>query len=273
MTEVASETSQPANLSTVIAPFLPYLRRHARSLCGTQSAGDGFVAQSLEALIEDRNAMDHSLPPRVSLYRLFHALWNAANLADPDSAITPMSRQMLLLTAVEEFTVEEADQIMDIDLEEAETLLQAGRDGVEKQEAAKVMIIEDEPIIAADIKRIVTGMGHIVIGVADTHTEAVALAGEAEPALILADIQLADGSSGVEAVDEIQSETQVPVVFITAYPERLLTGDRVEPPFLITKPFRPKAVEAAIAQALFHNPASRNQLSGDHSRSTLAAQD
>ena len=255
MTEVAGDTGQTANLSTVIAPFLPYLRRHARSLCGTQAAGDGFVAQSLEALIEDRDAMDHSLPPRVSLYRLFHALWNASNLAESDGAITPMSRQMLLLTAVEGFSADEAAQIMDIDLDEAETLLQAGRAGIEKQDAAKVLIIEDEPIIAADIRRIVTGMGHDVVGVADTHAEAVALATDTSPALILADIQLADGSSGVEAVDEIHTKVVVPVVFITAYPERLLTGDRVEPPFLITKPFRPRAVEAAIAQALFHNPA------------------
>ena len=255
MTEVAGDTGQTANLSTVIAPFLPYLRRHARSLCGTQAAGDGFVAQSLEALIEDRDAMDHSLPPRVSLYRLFHALWNASNLAESDGAITPMSRQMLLLTAVEGFSADEAAQIMDIDLDEAETLLQAGRAGIEKQDAAKVLIIEDEPIIAADIRRIVAGMGHDVVGVADTHAEAVALATDTSPALILADIQLADGSSGVEAVDEIHTKVVVPVVFITAYPERLLTGDRVEPPFLITKPFRPRAVEAAIAQALFHNPA------------------
>lgn len=251
----AAETNtQAPNLSTVIAPFLPYLRRHARSLCGTQAAGDGFVAQSLEALIEDRDAMDHALAPRVGLYRLFHVIWSAANLDDLDGEITPKSRQMLLLTAVEEFSIEDAAQVMHIDIEEAETLLLSGKEGVEKQKTADVLIIEDEPIIAADIKRIVTGMGHNVVGVADTHTEAVAMATDTSPALILADIQLADGSSGVEAVDEIMTQMQVPVVFITAYPERLLTGDRVEPPFLITKPFRPRAVEAAIAQALFHNP-------------------
>lgn len=254
MIQVSGEASQSANLSTVIAPFLPYLRRHARSLCGTQAAGDGFVAQSLEALIEDRDAMDHTIAPRIALYRLLHALWNAANLTDPDGAVTPLSRQVLLLTAVEEFTVEETAQVLDIDPEEAGILFAAGREGVEKQETVKVLVIEDEPIIAADIKRIVKGMGHEVVGVADTHTEAVALAVETSPALILADIQLADGSSGVEAVDEIMTQMRVPVVFITAYPERLLTGDRVEPPFLITKPFRPRAVEAAIAQALFHNP-------------------
>lgn len=254
MTQASEKTGQKPNLSTVIAPFLPYLRRHARSLCGTQAAGDGFVAQSLEALIEDRDAMDHGVAPRVALYRLFHTLWNSAALADSDAEITPLSRQMLLLTAVEEFSVEEAAQVIDVSDAEAQMLLSSGMSGVSQQKAAPVMIIEDEPIIAADIKRIVKGMGHDVVGIADTHTEAVEMAKRTSPALILADIQLADGSSGVEAVDEIMTSMKVPVVFITAYPERLLTGDRVEPPFLITKPFRPRAVEAAISQALFHNP-------------------
>ena len=73
----------------------------------------------------------------------------------------------------------------------------------------------------------------------------------AGPGLVLADIQLADGSSGLDAVNEILTEIEVPVIFITAFPERLLTGEKPEPAFLITKPFRPEAVKAAISQALF----------------------
>ncbi|QIE55697.1 response regulator [Pikeienuella piscinae] len=246
------------NLSAVIAPYLPYLRRFARALTGSQEAGDGFVAQTLETLIADRNAMDHALEPRTGLYRLFHAIWSSA--AIPDGAAgggraTSPARQFLLLTAVEEFTPEEAAKVMDIDADEAGVLARAGRDEVEKSRRARVLIIEDEPIIALDIESIVAGMDHTVVAVAQTHKEAAASASETKPDLILADIQLADGSSGVEAVDEILTKMTVPVIFITAYPERLLTGDRVEPPFLITKPFRPEAVEAAIAQALFHDQA------------------
>ena len=69
--------------------------------------------------------------------------------------------------------------------------------------------------------------------------------------MILADIQLADGSSGLEAVNEILTKFDVPVIFITAYPERLLTGARPEPTFLIAKPFQPDTVKATISQALF----------------------
>lgn len=244
---------ETANLSVLIAPHLPYLRRYARSLCGTQTAGDGYVAQTLEAMIEDRDAIDHTLPPRLGLYHLFQTIWSGATTSDRD-ATTPPSRQMLLLTAVEEFSPTEAAQILGIDTEAASALATDAQTQLDEQVKARVLIIEDEPIIALDIESIVSGMGHKVVGVADTHREAVEKAAATQPDLILADIQLADGSSGVEAVDEIMETANKPVIFITAYPERLLTGDRVEPPFLITKPFRPAAIEAAIAQALFHNP-------------------
>jgi len=55
--------------------------------------------------------------------------------------------------------------------------------------------------------------------------------------LVLADIQLADDSSGIDAVKDIMGEMNLPVIFITAYPERFLTVERPEPTYLITKPF------------------------------------
>jgi CheY-like chemotaxis protein len=117
------------------------------------------------------------------------------------------------------------------------------------------MIIEDEAIIALHIKSIVVGLGHSVAGVARTRTEAVALAERSRPELVLADINLADGSSGIDAVKDILAEFDVPVIFITAFPERLLTGEKPEPAFLITKPFQPETVKAAIGQALFFHEA------------------
>jgi DNA-directed RNA polymerase specialized sigma24 family protein len=258
------------NLSTVIAPHLPYLRRFARALCGSQSSGDAFVASTLEAVIEDRSTIDLSFPPRVALYRLFYSIWSSVRVDGVDTAddletdvavlgtaqvarLTPQSRRLLLLTSIEEFALDEAAAVMGISAEEAETMLQHARDELARERRARVMIIEDEPIIAVDIESIVLGMGHEVVGIADTRRTAVTLAGETEPDLVLADVQLADGSSGIKAVEEILGAMSVPVVFITAYPERLLTGDRPEPTYLVTKPFRPESVEAAIAQALFHN--------------------
>ena len=125
--------------------------------------------------------------------------------------------------------------------------------------ATDVLIIEDETFIAMDLESLVKNLGHNVIGVARTHSDAVALAKNRKPGLILADIQLADGSSGLDAVNELLKTFEVPVVFITAYPERFLTGERPEPAFLISKPFQPAMVSAVASQALFFQRNSRNR--------------
>lgn len=123
---------------------------------------------------------------------------------------------------------------------------------MEESVTGRVMIIEDEAIIAMDIQDIVTEIGHHVTGIARTRDEAVALASREKPDLILADIQLADNSSGIDAVNDILAKFEdLPVIFITAFPERLLTGTRPEPAFLITKPFSEDQLRSAVSQAMF----------------------
>lgn len=253
------------SIATEIAPHLPYLRRFARALSGNQASGDAYVVATLEALIADPGTFPRELDPRVGLYRLFLQMWSSVGLnteARPAEAersaaernldaLTPRSRQAFLLRTVEGFSIEEVAQIMNISSSDAAALVQTAGQEIAEQVATDVLIIEDEPIIALDIETMVEELGHRVTGVARTHREAIALVARKRPGLVLADIQLADGSSGLEAVNEILSAIEVPVIFITAYPERLLTGDRPEPAFLITKPFQPEAVKAAISQALF----------------------
>ncbi len=252
------------SIASSIAPNLPYLRRFARALNGAQAAGDAYVAATLEALIADPSAFPTDLPARLALYKVFLKIWASANhhdgahadtLSGPVrrnlDALTPSSRQAFLLRAVEGFTVEEVAAILGRTPAEAERLLDAAGHEIAEQVATSVLIIEDEPIIALDIEGIVRDLGHAVTGVARTHRDAVAMVKVKTPGLVLADIQLADGSSGLDAVNEILTEIEVPVIFITAFPERLLTGEKPEPAFLITKPFRPEAVKAAISQALF----------------------
>jgi CheY-like chemotaxis protein len=157
---------------------------------------------------------------------------------------------------VEGFSAAEAAQILGVDVPELDALVDlAGRE-IAAQVATDVLIIEDEPIIAMDIETIVRDLGHNVTGVAVTRDEAVSQARQHPPGLVLADIQLADDSSGIDAVKDILAEFSVPVIFITAFPERLLTGTRPEPTFLITKPFQRSTVKAAIAQALFFDAAT-----------------
>ena len=255
------------SLATEIAPHLPYLRRYSRALTGAQSAGDAYVRAALEAIVEAPDSFPKDVDARMGLYRTFHAIWESASVdVDSDAApstefekiaherlaaITPLSRQALLLTAMEGFSNEDAAYLIGREPEEVSALVRDALGEIEKQTKTSVLIIEDEPIIAMDIESIVTDLGHEVTSIAVTRDEAVAAAGDQKPGLILADIQLADDSSGIDAVKDILEKFAVPVIFITAFPERLLTGERPEPTFLITKPFQRSTVKAAIAQALF----------------------
>ncbi len=248
------------------APHLPYLRRFARALTGGQKSGDAYVISVLEALVADPDSFDAENDPRVELFKAFCRYWNSIGInleSDryaPDEiddasrrleAITPLPRQAFLLLAVEDFTGSEIAYILGVsEAEVAQLIDQAGRE-IAQQVATDVLIIEDEPLIAMDIESLVQSLGHRVDNVARTHAEAIEAVEKHRPGLVLADIQLADGSSGLDAVNEILTISGVPIVFITAYPERLLTGQRPEPTFLITKPFEPENVKAITSQALF----------------------
>lgn len=255
-----------ASIAEIVAPELPYLRRFARALTGAQECGDAYVVATLETLIADYRAFDTTLQPRAALYKSFLQVWNAIpinqkaepidqsaeNVADKRiETLTPKPRQAFLLAALEQFSPSDVAAIMGVQEAEASAFLDIAGKEISAQIAARILIIEDEPLIAMDLESLVTEIGHEVVGVAATRTDAQQLAAITNPGLVLADIQLADGSSGIDAVNDILSRTNVPVIFITAYPERLLTGARAEPTFLITKPFRPEMVKAIISQALF----------------------
>lgn len=249
-----------------IAENLPYLRRHARALSGSQSTGDAHAARTLEAILADRASLDPDLAPRIALFRAFHRIWaeDGAPMGDATpgtlqaraerhmARLTPRSREALLLHTIEECTFDEIAAVMDTTRAEAESLVETALAEMRTSVRGTLIVIEDEGVIAMDISNIATDMGHEVLGIARTHEQAVGLAERSPPQLILADIQLADDSSGIEAVNEILGRmADIPVVFITAYPERLLNGDRLEPAFLITKPYSDAQVRSAISQAMF----------------------
>lgn len=257
-------------------PHLPLLRRYARALTGSQKSGDAYIRASLEALAADPDQFapaseDEAVPARVSLYRLFHTIWGSSGAAlqaqetelanaggDPLArldTLSPLSRQAYLLTMLEGFSRPEAATILSVTPAEVDELIDAAQADVEQSLRTNVLIIEDEPIIAADLEALVSELGHEVAGTASTRTEAVETALRTKPGLVLCDIQLADNSSGIDAAHDILATFDVPIIFITAFPERLLTGEKPEPTYLISKPFQDNVVKAAIAQALFFHPA------------------
>jgi CheY-like chemotaxis protein len=269
---------EATGVSQLIAAELPFLRRHARALSGNQATGDRYAVATLEAILADTLMHNTEVSPKVSLFRAFHLIWSSAGapIAENDtnslerraqvhlSGLTKDSREALLLSTIEGFDGRELGQVLQTSTEDARQLVQLAMAEMEKSIRGAVMIIEDEAFIAMDLENIVTGMGHRVTGIARTHARAVALGAKERPDLILADIKLADNSSGIDAVrDLLAALGDVPVIFITAFPDRLLTGTRPEPTFLISKPFTEEQVRSAISQAMFFASTETLQLAGN----------
>ncbi|MEO7384483.1 MAG: response regulator [Novosphingobium sp.] len=248
---------------------LPYLRRYARALTGSQYHGDAFVRATLEAVVAEPELLNHAPSPRVGLYQVFHSIWDTAHIETEQdlgeastveqtvrqrlALVTPVSRQALLLTTLEGFGPADAGLIMSLKADDVHRLADEAIKEIERETTTDVLIIEDEPLISFQLQTLVTSLGHTVCGTATTRDEALECVAKKRPGLVLADIQLADGSSGIDAAKDILADIDIPVIFITAFPERLLTGERPEPTFLITKPFLENTVKAAISQAMFLN--------------------
>jgi CheY-like chemotaxis protein len=252
------------SISNEVAQHVPYLRRYARVLTGNQASGDSYVAATLEALVREPNLLILTVHPRITLYQVFSRIWNslqvngradrAVNLLPAErhlGQITAMPRQAFLLVSVEGFSDADAAAILDVDQKTLQELVDESGRELAAQIATDVLIIEDEMLIALDLELLAEKLGHRIIGIARTRAEAMELAQAQRPGLILADIQLADGSSGLEAVNDLLNSFEVPVIFITAHPERFLTGERPEPAFLIAKPYQASTVSALVSQALF----------------------
>jgi CheY-like chemotaxis protein/DNA-directed RNA polymerase specialized sigma24 family protein len=248
-----------------ILKLLPFVRRYARALTGSQTRGDNYVRLCLETILAEPGRMEGE-DAKLQLFKAFHDAWRAVDTQIASSrsslsergpqisrglaALPSLERQVLLLTFLEEFSLEDTASIVGVDKEQARLLLDNARNEVQLVSSVPILIIEDEPMIALELGRIVRDLGHRVCGTAARQSEAIELAARAQPALILADIQLKGRDSGIAAVQEILKNVEVPVIFVTGFPERLLTGDKLEPAFVVPKPFSPEMLKAAIGQAL-----------------------
>lgn len=258
------DESVTKNLSEAITRTLPFLRRYARAVSGSQQRGDEWVRLCAEVAVQQTELIAKSADTKLGVFKLFHSLQRpfgglersvavesvSGRLKESLTEMAPLQRQVLLLTVLEGFTVGDAAEVLGVDIDTAERGLAEARQELQRVASVRVLVIEDEAIIALDVADIVRNAGHEVVGIAATEKAAVELARKHSPHLVLADIQLRGGDSGISAVNEIMGSMTVPVIFVTGFPERLLTGKRVEPAFVISKPFDPDLLRAAIAQAL-----------------------
>ncbi|HEX2888431.1 PhyR family response regulator anti-anti-sigma factor [Vineibacter terrae] len=260
MSNTASE------LSRQLLDTLPFLRRYARALTGSQDKGDQWVRLCVEVLLQQPELMRDSTSTKVDVFALFHRLQRPFGGLDSDGGGDPgtapgrlkaqigeipdVQRKVLLLTVLEGFAIGDAARILAITPAAAEEALRAAREELRRVASVRVLVIEDEAVIALDVAKIVRSAGHQVVGIAATEDAAVSLAAKHTPDLVIADIQLRGDDNGMAAVRQILKSMSVPIIFVTGYPERLLTGEGIEPAFVITKPFDPDLLKTAMAQAL-----------------------
>lgn len=255
------------SLSEQLLMTLPFLRRYARALTGSQSHGDEWVRLCVEVLLQQPALVRDRARSRVEIFRLFHKLQlpfraldkgqgagGPASLPDRQhpgrQGISDVQRKVLLLTMLEDFSIEQTAEILDLAPHEAEAALDAAREALRQGMPARVLVIEDESVIALNVAQIVRSAGHQVIGIAASEKSAIDLAEKHTPDLVIADVQLRGEDDGRAAVREILKSLSVPVIFVTGFPERLLTGQGIEPTFVVTKPFAPDHLKTAISQAL-----------------------
>ncbi|RVT92028.1 response regulator [Rhodovarius crocodyli] len=221
---------------------LPFARRFARALTGDQASGDSVVAACLRKGLPD-------LPGHLALHAAIAREVPEAP-PSPDEPLTGIQRRLMLLTALEELSLSDAAMVLGISEEEATDGLAGARDNLKRAATTDVLIIEDEPLIAMDLRILVQQCGHRVVGLAASEDAAIQLAAQHRPGLILADINLGRGGDGMNAVRRILRTSHVPVIFITAYPQKLLTAEGLEPAFVINKPFDRLSVSIATYQAV-----------------------
>ncbi len=116
-----------------------------------------------------------------------------------------------------------------------------------------ILIVEDERLVAEDIKGSLEDLGYNVTGITDSGEEAIKKAEEHEPDLVLMDIVLKGDKDGVEAADKIKSEFDIPVIYLTAYADdKKLKRARVTEPYgYIIKPFRERELHSNIEMAFY----------------------
>lgn len=121
---------------------------------------------------------------------------------------------------------------------------------------ARILIVEDDGIVAQDLKNRLTGMGYFIVFITPTGEEAIEQTGIQQPDVILMDIHLAGKMDGITAAYHIREKYQIPIVYLTAYSdeETLARARKTHPAGYVLKPFEPRSLYVAIEMALYAHP-------------------
>ncbi|MGE4382445.1 MAG: response regulator [Arcobacter sp.] len=119
--------------------------------------------------------------------------------------------------------------------------------------SVKILIIEDEAIVALDIKRIINNLGHDVVDIVSSFEDAIKSVKKNSPQLIFSDINLGKKKDGIDIIEEIQKEKFIPVVYLTAYSdeETIQRAIKTNPLGYILKPFKKEDIKSTLLLSIY----------------------
>lgn len=129
---------------------------------------------------------------------------------------------------------------------------------------ARIMVVEDEGIVALDIRNKLRRMGYSVAGIADSGEDAVVMALDTEPDLVLMDIRLKGDMDGIEAASRIHKHRSIPIVYLTAYADTTTRrrADATRPAAYLIKPFDDSELHVVIQKVLVEVPPGSGSTTG-----------
>lgn len=254
--------------SDLVFEHLCSLRRYATTLIDDAAEAEHLVFTCAErALVEPQAIRPGSV--KLDLFILFHRLWSTATAQGATSAPAPSfvlialpaaRRDAAVALLIAEFHLDEVAMILGAPRSEIDRFL-LGADALEPpapgRSAINVLIVEDEYVSALDLADVVERMGYKVCGVTAGSLAACTMATTHKPHLVLADIRLTDGDDGVDAVQRIRTQLDIPVVFVTGYPRDLIGKWTRDPTFVVEKPVDEEELRVAIDLSLRLAPPNR----------------
>lgn len=248
-----------------VIKFLPALRRYAHAYAGDRQRGDAYVEICLEVLTEDKRWLERGKTLKLDLFKLLHAVIDRCGeplgpehpemashedrLRQAILGLAPLRRRLVLMLSFEDLQTRDLAYIVGLSEGEARAELEAAWADIGKRPTARVLIVEDEELIAMDMTDTVEELGHTVVGVAKSEQSAIDMAREMSPELVLADVRLRGGGSGTRAIERILGKSPVPVIFVTGYPDGV-RSDAGSSIYCVAKPFNREVLKQTIAHAL-----------------------
>ncbi|MCY4334272.1 MAG: response regulator [Litoreibacter sp.] len=241
----------------ILDAVMPFLRRYGRALSGCRRTGDQLANRARQ--LARPKILDVSVRAiRIELFRALADIWEDPPMLSFSQVaarnrmrqVSRHSREVLLLRTIEEFVFEDIALILRIEPESVPALFETALLEMPYRPRKRVLLIEDDTLIAMDMANCVSEMGCEVTGVARTAAQAIEMGRDMAPELIIASTELAEGSSGRAAVSALQARhPKLDAVFVSPYPEHYLTGATSEPVLIIAKPCFDVQVRSVVSQS------------------------